>query len=81
MRPCRRLASLQMQQPPLLRLPPCQQLPLQACRRLRGKSGQLPNAGGRLLESPGKQQRRGDQPHPLWRAQGQLFTQLLVQLE
>ncbi|MNM78935.1 hypothetical protein D3C81_908550 [compost metagenome] len=81
MRPCRRQASLQMQQPTLLRLPTRQQLALQGCRRLRGKSGQLPNAGSRLLETPGKQQRRGDQPHPLRRAQGQLFTQLLVQFE
>ncbi|MCY1412156.1 hypothetical protein D9M71_275550 [compost metagenome] len=70
-----------MQQPAFLRLPACQQLPLQRLRRLRGKSCQLLDARGGRIETSGKQQRRADQPDQLRRNKGQLSLLTLVEFQ
>ncbi|MNF95225.1 hypothetical protein D3C84_779660 [compost metagenome] len=64
-RPGRIHAPQQMQEPTLLSLPACDQLPLQKCRRLGAESRQLFDALGGLLEAPGEQQGRGDQADQL----------------
>ncbi len=56
-------------------------MPLQGGRGLRGETCQLINTLRGLLETPGKQQGGGDQPHPLRRAEHQLVTVLLMQAQ
>ena len=73
--------AAQMQQPAPLRLPAGQQITLQVCGRLRSETRQLVNAQRRLVETPGKQQRRRDQAHQLRRAQHQFITMLLMQAQ
>ena len=73
--------TAQMQQPAPLRLPARQQVALLRRRRLRREPRQLMDALRGLLEAPGEQQRRRQQPDQLRRTEHQLIALLFMQAQ